>query len=57
MAGYPTVYNQNVGEDGEGGMGLDLGLDDETDTGIHSEYADGDEEAKIAPKEVEVASK
>lgn len=57
MAGYPTVYNQNVGEDGEGGIGLDLGLDDETDTGIHSEYADGDEEAKIAPKEVEVASK
>lgn len=57
MAEYPTVYNQNVGDDGEGGIGLDLGLDDEIDTTIHSEYADGDEEAKIAPKEVEVASK
>lgn len=59
MAQYPTVYNQNAGEDGEGGIGLDLGAaldDDEIDT-IHSEYADGDEEAKIAPKEVEVASK
>jgi len=57
MAQYPTVYNQNAGEDGEGGIGLDLGLDDEIDPAIHSEYADGDEEAKIAPKEVEVASK
>lgn len=59
MAQYPTVYNQNA-DDKEGvNLGIDLGLDDDDENGLlgPSVYADGEEEAKIIRKEVEVASK
>lgn len=46
MAQYPTVYNQNTGDDEKDGssLGLDLGIDNDDDA--HSKYADGDEESK-----------
>lgn len=58
MSQYPTVYNQNAGDDEKDGvMGMDLGLDDENDhESLHSEYADGEEESK-GQREVEVAAK
>lgn len=58
MAQYPTVYNQNAGDDDkEGGMGLDLGMGDEgAETSLRSQYADGDDEAKSL-KELDVPSK
>jgi len=61
MSQYPTVYNQNTGDDDDkegGGLGIDLNLDelDEPDKKPqNSEYADGDEEAK--QNEVKVVSK
>lgn len=61
MSQYPTVYNQNTGDDDdkEGvGLGIDLGLDelDEEDKSPkNSKYADGDEEAR--QNEVKVVSK
>lgn len=58
MAQYPTVYNQNAGDDDKdgGGMGLDMGsMGDEEETPLRSQYADGDDEAK-ALKEVDVVS-
>ena len=59
MAQYPTVYNQNSDDKDAVNLGIDLGLDDDDDTGLlsPSEYADGEEEAKMVRKEVEVASK
>jgi intermembrane space import and assembly protein 40 len=64
MANYPTVYNQNLDDDKEGGgmPGLDMsGLDDdddEEDEESHAEYADGDEdESKTSSKAVAVANK
>lgn len=58
MSQYPTVYNQNTGDDDkDGGMGLDLGLDDTDDLKpLRSEYADGDDEASVQNK-VEVTGK
>lgn len=52
MSQYPAVYNQNTGDDDkEGGMGMDLGLDDDKDQAKSSgdKYADGDQEANIEP--------
>lgn len=60
MSQYPTVYNQNAGDDDkDGGLGIDLGLDDgteEDEDSVSSKYADGDEEAKLQ-SEVRVVSK
>lgn len=57
MSLYPTVYNQNASDDDkDGSLGMDLGLDGSDDNPMHTEYADGEEEA-ITQKEVEVVSK
>lgn len=56
MSQYPTVYNQNQDDKEGGDLGIDLGLDDDDDKGAlnGSDYADGDEEAKIIQREIEV---
>lgn len=54
MSLYPTVYNQNASDDDKDSGMMDLGLDDGLDVSpMHSEYADGEEEAKTQ-KEVEI---
>ena len=57
MAQYPTVYNQNSGDDDKDGLGIDLGLDDDDSepNTINTDYADGEEEAE--PKSSQVVSK
>jgi hypothetical protein len=54
MAQYPTVYNQNASDDDkDGGLGIDLGLDDEKDESPSgAQYADGELEAKSQTSEV-----
>lgn len=59
MSLYPTVYNQNSGdEEKDGGLGgLDLGLDDLSDESPnHTEYADGEEESNTQT-EIELVKK
>jgi len=58
MSQYPTVYNQNTGDDDkEVGLGLDLDFEaDNLGRSKNSEYADGEEEARDQ-KGVEVVSK
>lgn len=59
MSQYPTVYNQNSGDDDkDGGLGLDLsmGQDEGEEIPKRSQYADGDDEAKSV-KEVDIVSK
>lgn len=57
MTEYPTVYNQNTNEDEKDPLGIDLSAldddDDEKNEPTHSEYADGDEEAKTE-REIDV---
>ena len=63
MSQYPTVYNQNSTDDDskDGGLGIDLGLDDDYDkeeeeSSSSSVYADGEEESKLL-EEVKIVSK
>lgn len=45
MSQYPTVYNQNAGDDEKNALGMDLGLDDDDD----------DEEDPMVPEHSHVA--
>lgn len=57
MSQYPTVYNQNAGDDDkDSGFSLMDTEEKDDESSLRSQYADGDDEAKSL-KEVEIAAK
>lgn len=57
MSQYPTVYNQNTGDDDKDGLGLDLGLDDdEEDDPMNPDHTRVEADSKHH-REVEVVNK